>query len=59
MTTHFFGDGCDHPHGAPCEHLSATGVDQAEGDDKLWRCDTCGLLHRWVAVDGISRMVPA
>ena len=26
-----------------CSHASATGVDQAEGPGKVWRCDHCGL----------------
>jgi len=35
-----------------CTHESGTGVDCApSGDpDKLWRCDGCGLLHRWAEV---------
>lgn len=31
-----------------CEHLSATGVDQATGPNKVWRCDSCGWLFRSV-----------
>lgn len=31
--------------GDACEHLSATGVDQYQGADKIWRCDGCGLLY--------------
>ena len=25
-----------------CPHMSYTGVDQAEGPGKVWRCDGCG-----------------
>lgn len=44
VVTHFFGDGCDDEHGAPCEHWSRSGVDQTDGADpaKVWRCDACG-----------------
>jgi hypothetical protein len=55
------------PHGHPdaigctwcdtCEHLSATGVDQSEGDDKVWRCDACWRLYRTVTENGITRML--
>jgi hypothetical protein len=43
-----------------CEHLSATGVDQAtDGPDKVWRCDACGRLYRTVPRgDGLSIDVP-
>jgi len=27
-----------------CAGQSWTGVDQAEGPDKVWRCDTCGRI---------------
>lgn len=36
---------------------SATGVDQAEGATKVWRCDTCGWRHRAVTKDGITTYV--
>lgn len=29
-----------------CEHDSLTGIDRAEGPDKVWRCDVCGLHVR-------------
>ena len=31
---------------------SQTGVDQAEGPDKVWRCDTCGLI--WEGVESVD-----
>lgn len=45
---------------AECLHLSATGIDQAEGPEKVWECDACGFYYRQrVDEDGISHMVPA
>ncbi len=42
----------------PCTHESSTGVDQATGPDKVWRCDGCGWLHRTEDVgDGTVREV--
>lgn len=58
MSTHFYGDGCDADHGAPCDHPSATGIDQATGPEKVWRCDVCGWLYRSVRDEtGIDHMV--
>lgn len=36
----------------PCDHPSLTGIDQATGPDKVWRCDCCGALTRWEVIDG-------
>lgn len=44
----------------PCEHPSASGIDQTTGPGKVWRCDGCGWLHRMVpGAGGTSRMVAA
>lgn len=41
-----------------CEHLSATGIDQAPCDEhKVWRCDSCGFLYREVPVEEASRIL--
>lgn len=37
-----------------CEHLSATGVDQAEGPAKVWQCDVCGWRFRSITDGGIT-----
>lgn len=55
---------CDCPFSVPgapepCGHPSSTGIDQAPDDEmKVWRCDSCGWLHRSVRQDdGTHRMV--
>ena len=50
--THFYGDGCDAEHGAPCAHDSMDGIDQAPfGPDKVWKCCMCGEVgtEEWLA----------
>lgn len=55
---------CPEAFQASCEHSSATGIDQATVTDpaKIWRCDECGLLHRWRArgdgTAGATELVP-
>ena len=39
-----------------CRHDSASGVDDDDGPDKVWRCDHCGLLWR---EDGQAVTAPA
>ena len=58
-THYYYGDGCLAPHGEPCTHESASGIDQTEGPGKVWQCDTCGFCYRVVTEDGITREVPA
>lgn len=41
----------------PCTHESSSGIDQTWDDDKVWRCDGCGWLHRTVTEDGITRAI--
>lgn len=38
-----------HVDPASCSHGSASGIDMTPPSDpaKVWRCDACGLLHRW------------
>lgn len=42
-----------------CGHASSTGIDTTEGPEKVWRCDACRVLLRFVTGgDGITRLVP-
>lgn len=34
-----------------CEHLSGTGIDQAEEPCKIWRCDGCGRRYLYVRAE--------
>jgi hypothetical protein len=42
-----------------CEHASYTGVDANEGPDKVWRCDGCGELFKFIPDPDIAHLYRA